>query len=42
MRLRGHAAPVDTGSTAQRYAGPEHRVKPSPAINPVKAHTEAP
>ena len=28
-RLRGHAAPVDTGSTAQRYAVPFDRVKPT-------------
>jgi hypothetical protein len=27
--LRGHAAPVDTGSTAQRYAVVVNRVKPS-------------
>ena len=27
--LRGHAAPVDTGSTAQRYAVPFGRVKPN-------------
>jgi hypothetical protein len=34
-RLRGHAAPVDTGSTAQRYAVPLRRVKPSACGQPL-------
>ena len=32
--LRGHAAPVDSGSTAQRYAAAVHRVKPASAGQP--------
>jgi hypothetical protein len=33
--VRGHAAPVDTGSTAQRYAVPLRRVKPSACGQPL-------
>jgi hypothetical protein len=33
--MRGHAAPVDTGSTAQRYAVPFRRVKPSACGQPL-------